>query len=314
MGLPLIALLSFLALTLACGALMLFVRDATVGAPPETAARQEAESSEHTSRTERAAGPAKRTEFSEKKADDAFGRLVLETGLDCSPVAAMLLLVVCGLAVGGSLFVWYEDLLPGLVGLLVGMLAAMGFLLYRRSRRLRTMHEQLPDVLDLMARAVRAGKSLEQAINLVGTEMAEPLAAEFRRCSSQLDMGLSMSAAMRSLSRRIRLTETRIMATTLTVHRQTGGNLTVTLERLAEVIRQRLSSRRRFRAAMAGGRFATILIASIGPLAFLYLVKWQPEYTKNFFEQPLGWGLLGTVVFLQAVGLIWIAGILRNEN
>jgi tight adherence protein B len=108
--------------------------------------------------------------------------------------------------------------------------------------------------------------------------------------------------------------ETRILATTLAVHRQAGGNVTHTLERLAEVMRQRLTARGRFRAAMAGGRFATFLIAAIGPLAFFYLVRWQPEYSHSFFDQPLGLALLATVVLLQVIGLTWIAGLLRTEH
>ena len=242
-----------------------------------------------------------------------FVRLVNDSGVDMPPEAAQLLLVLTGLLVGGGLFIWNSNLLAALLGMIAGMLIPLLWLLYRRSVRLRTIQEQLPNALDLLVRAVRAGESLDQAIELVGTEVPDPLGSEFRRCAAQLHMGLSLHAAVRLLSQRISLMEIRIFATTVMVHRQAGGNLALTLERVAEVVRDRLSYRRRFRAATAGGRFAAMLIATLGVAAFLFMMIWQPDYLNAFFEQPLGWVLLLTAVALQVVGLLIVAALLRVD-
>lgn len=244
----------------------------------------------------------------------AFVRLVYESGIDMPPEAAQLLVVLCGLLVGGSLFVlWQDEPLPGILGFIVGMSLPIFYLIYLRINRMRIMQEQLPDALDLLVRAVRAGESLDQAIELVGTETQEPLGSEFRRCAAQMHMGLSLHAAVRLLAQRVSLMEVRIFATTVMVHRQTGGNLAVTLERVADVVRDRISYRRRFRAATAGGRFAAILIACLGILAFSYMLFFEPEYLNAFFAEPIGWMVLTAAVILQLLGLLWVASLLKVD-
>jgi tight adherence protein B len=247
------------------------------------------------------------------RVDRAFNRLAVESGAVWSPLAALMLILACGLAAGGAAFIWYDDLLAGLAAAPGGMLVGLLALLFWRARRLRNIQQQLPEVLDLLARAVRAGESLEQATDLVGREMAGPLGAEFRRVAQQLQMGLSINAVMRALARRVRLMEVRILATALMVHRRTGGNLPLTIDRLAGVVRDRLNYRRQFRAATAGGRFATVLITVIGPLVTLYMLTCQPEYIRSLLAQPLGWTLLGVAILMQVVGLSWIVGLLRTR-
>jgi len=126
-------------------------------------------------------------------------------------------------------------------------------------------------------------------------------------------MGLSMEAAMRSLTRRAPLTEMRILAATFMVQRQTGGNLPLTLERLAGVIRDRLSYYRQFRASTAASRIGTVLIALAGPAVAAYMLIWQPDYIRNFAEMPGGWTLLAIAIVLQVIGLAWILSLLRSD-
>ena len=148
---------------------------------------------------------------------------------------------------------------------------------------------------------------------MVGNNAPKPLAAEFCRCSGQLQMGLSLSAAIRALTRRVPLAEMRILAATLMVQRQTGGNLPVTLERLAQVCRDRLSYYRQFRAATAAGRGAAILIAAISVGAAAYLLFGRPEYAQDFFEQPQGYAMLAIAIGLMIIGLTWIFKLLKVD-
>jgi tight adherence protein B len=122
-----------------------------------------------------------------------------------------------------------------------------------------------------------------------------------------------MSAVMRALVHRLQLTDIRIFTTTLTVHRQTGGNLAWTLERLAGVIRERLAYRRQMRASTAAGRMSATLIAAIGPLLFVYLFFAEPQYVSGLTQSPLGQSLLAAAVFLEIAGLLWIARMLRSD-
>lgn len=244
----------------------------------------------------------------------AIRRVVLDSGLDVQPIAAVLLMLLCGTALGGSLAIAFDHPLPGLAGMMLGMAVGYVYFAICRARRMKALQEQLPDAFDLLMRAVRAGESLDQAIALAAEEVPKPLGVEFQRCARQIDMGLSVASVADGFARRVPLTDAQIFATTLTVHRQAGGNLAMTLERLAQVVRDRLSYRRQFRAASAGGRAAAILISSVGFIAFCVLLIWQPQYLAPLFHERSGNIVLVSIVVLQIVGLTWVAALLRHDD
>ena len=123
-----------------------------------------------------------------------------------------------------------------------------------------------------------------------------------------------MSAVVKSLSRRIRLVDFQILATTLAVQRQTGGNLAETLQRMAVVIRDRMNTRRHLRSATAAGRASAMLIATICPLAYLFMFFWQPEHMKILYEDPLGQTMLCVAVALELTGILWVVALLRQQD
>jgi tight adherence protein B len=245
--------------------------------------------------------------------DHHFGRVVIESGWDCTPIAASLFLLCCGLVAGGVLFLTTDNLLIAAIGMLFGSIFALAMVIVYRAKRMKAIGEQLPEVVDLLARAVRAGESLDQAIKLVGEKAGRPLAIEFRRCAGQLEMGLSVSVAMRALAHRIQTLDMKILTNTLSVHQQTGGELVTTLDRLAVVLRDRLAYRRQLRATTAAGRFSALLVASIGPLLFGYMFLFQPQYASKLVSLPIGQVLLGIAVALEIIGLAWISRLLKPE-
>lgn len=245
--------------------------------------------------------------------DWRFRRLVYQTGLDLGAMPAFLLMVIVGLLIGGPAFLWRDDPLTGATGMAVGMTLPLLYFIYARGQRLAKIREQLPDCMDLMSRAVRAGETLDQAVAQVGAEVPEPVGVEFKRAARQLEMGLSVPAAMRGLTQRAPLTEMRILSTTVNIQRRSGGNLATTLDRLAGVVRDRLSYQRQFAAATGASRMATIMMALVGPAVFAFMTTFQPEYIQRFFTLPGGTLLLSAAVVLEVVGVIWVAGVLRNN-
>lgn len=245
--------------------------------------------------------------------DQALERLVLESGVSASSLTVTLFLVLSGLICGGGVLLWTDDLVSSVIGFLVGMGAPLPYLSLRRAGRIRDVQSQLADAMDLMSRATRAGESLDQAIALVGERSPEPLGLEFRRCARHLQMGLSVSAAMRALVHRLPIMDIRILATTLSVHRQAGGNLALTLERMARVVRDRMSYRQQIRSVTAAGRFSAMLIATVGPLLFLYLFTFERDYVGKLLDLPLGNLMLALAVVLEIVGLVWISRLIRTE-
>ncbi len=245
--------------------------------------------------------------------DYRFREMIHQSGLEVAPEAAFLLMVLSGLVVGGGLLMWRDDLLLAVVGFVIGFVLPWAYYVYRRNERLAAVREQLPGSMDLIARAVRAGETLDQAVDGAGRDTMEPLGVEWRRAARHLEMGLSVPAAMRSMTQRVPLMELRILGTALNVQRRTGGNLPTTLERMSHVIRDRLSYQRQFKAATGASRMATLLIALAGPAVFAYMMTFQPDYMGQFFNLPGGWALLTVAGVLQFVGLVWVWNLLRND-
>jgi tight adherence protein B len=129
----------------------------------------------------------------------------------------------------------------------------------------------------------------------------------------QFDMGLSVEATMRALTRRVPLTEMQILASTLIVQRRAGGHLAETLETLVRVLRDRLNFQRHFRATTAAARLSAFLIGFGGPLIAIALWTWQPQYLQSLTSSPQGRTLLLIAVILYLVGLVWALRLLRAK-
>ncbi len=243
--------------------------------------------------------------------DNWFFRLLHESGLGWDATTGSLLIVLSGLVIGGALFLWEEQPLAAGWGVLVGSLLPLGYFVRKRRQRRKCFQEQLPSALDMLARSVRAGQSLDQAFDLLGRHAPEPLAAEFRQAAQQLELGMSMPAVMRCFLYRVPLDDVRIFATTLAVHRETGGNVAEALERLAAVVRERLSYRRQLRVATGAGKISAILVGSVAPLVFLFFFIFRPEYLRSMLESPLGQSMFVLGIVLELVGLVWTARLLR---
>ncbi|MFO0819760.1 MAG: type II secretion system F family protein [Pirellulales bacterium] len=305
LGPNLIALIAFLGIAsalaaIAWGARDLFGRNSDDADAPQTLKRLP--------RFEEEANPGLL-----KQIDQWLDRTLYWSGLQINGFAASLLVLLVVLAAGGAAFVATENEMFAAVAGLFGFGLVIMSLEVRKRRRLRRYEEQFPAALDLLARAVRAGESIEQAMGVVGEALREPAGPEFQRCAGQLDLGLSLAASMRSLSQRVDQMDTRIFATTLSVHRDSGGNLPITLERLAEVIRDRMSYQRQLRSVTAAGRYSALLIAVIGPLLFGYFFLVHPEYGGKLTGDPIGRYLLVVAIVSEVVGIAWIMRLLRSD-
>lgn len=245
--------------------------------------------------------------------DRRFYLMVRESGLGLTPAAAILLILLAGLAVGGGVYVWRESVLPAVATGLVAMGLVILYLIAKQAAYRRELYKMLPGAIELLARAVRAGESVDQAIGLVGESTPDPLGREFRRAASQMEMGLSLAAAMQAMARRLGIMELRILAAALTVQRRSGGNLAVTLERIAAVIRDRQAYRSQFRANTAGARYGAVLIILCMPFYLFFILFVEPEFGEAFFASMTGWFILLAAVALMLLGVAWIFSLLRTD-
>jgi tight adherence protein B len=255
--------------------------------------------------------PARGTSGPVASFDRGFIDLLRDAGLTWDPTSAVFVFLLLGTICGAILFFFDERIEPAVVAGLVGAILPALYLLFLRARRQTLLQDQLPAALETLARSIRAGRTLDQAIGLLGEHSPEPLAREFRWCAKQLDLGLGLPVVVRSLVRRVRLYDVRILAATLAVHRQTGGNVVTVLERLAQVVRERINFRRQLRATTAAGRLSAGMVAMVAPGVFLYFFFFRQDYVGTMLQSPLGQSLLAVIVLLEVVGLVWTARLLR---
>jgi len=246
--------------------------------------------------------------------DSAFTRMVERTGLDMDTTLALGIMLFFGVAAGAAMFIWQFEDDPWLAipAFLVGCLIPLAFYMYRQRVWRRRMQAQLPDALYLLARSVRAGRSIDQAIHLVGDSGVQPLAREFSRMHRQLELGLSLPQTLQSTANRLDLVDFNVFASVLSLHRGTGGNLPQFLDRLAAAVRDRNQFEGQYRAATVLGRYSAIFIMTLAIASFCYLFFFQKEWAMKFFDTRYnyhGLYLLGIAICLELVGggiVLWL--------
>lgn len=303
----LVSLISFASIASGCGALFLGVRELFAWGGKDAAVKRELRRLPRL-RDEDAVGAGAIESF-----DAWFERTLYVSGTNLTPIEGGLLVCLVTLAGAGAVFLATLSELFTLLVAAILVFVVFSILVILARRRMEQFEHQFPMALDLLARAVRAGESFDQSLLLVGEASQEPVASELKRCAKQLELGLAMQTCMRGLAQRINLMDVRIFTTAVAVHRDAGGNLSLTLERLAEVIRDRHSYHRQLRSITGAGRLSSMLITALGPVLFTYLFVFQPEYGRKLVDDPTGQWMLVVAVVLQLIGIVWVLKLLKSD-
>ncbi|HYY93501.1 MAG TPA: type II secretion system F family protein [Pyrinomonadaceae bacterium] len=202
---------------------------------------------------------------------------------------------------------WVISLAAGLVA------AAIPFIhvFWKRSQRLRSFLELLPDALDLMSRALQAGHAFPEALHMVSTEMPEPIATEFRKTYEEQNLGLSLKLALENLSERVPLLDLRLCITAILIQRETGGNLAEVLEKVAYTIRERFRILEDLKTLTTSSRMSAWILCGLPIFIALAVTVMNPEYMSVLWSDPRGHTLLAVAVALQITGMLVIRKILR---
>ena len=189
----------------------------------------------------------------------------------------------------------------------------LAYLAIKRWRRRKLIAQQLPEAMEILADGVRSGRSFEQAMELVARDAPAPLSQEFADSASQLRLGQSPVAVLERMVCRLPLAEFKILAITILVHRQTGGNLALLVERLAAATRDRQEFRGHVRAMTAGSKISAIGLF-VGTFAAVGLLAWmEPAYLGDFLASPMGPPLLAVAIVLDLVGFVWVWRIAKVD-
>jgi tight adherence protein B len=226
------------------------------------------------------------------------------------------LLSACGLCFVVAAYLVYlkfDSVLIGLgVGLLIGA-APFGWVLFKRSQRLDKFQQGLPEALDLMVSALRAGHSLVAAMGSVARECADPIGCEFKSCFEEQNYGLEMKTAMDNMINRVPLQDLRIVGTAIMIQKESGGNLAEVLDKTSHVVRERFRLKRQVQVHTAQGRMTGWVLTCLPIVLGIALYVVNPELMRILWTTPIGIKMLWGAFFMLVVGGLIIRHIVNME-
>jgi tight adherence protein B len=238
-------------------------------------------------------------------------RYLAQAGLPWS-VATLVLssIALAGMGLGLAHLAHQPFATGGLAALVLGALP-LAWVMQVRHRRLRKLQQQLPEALELITRALRAGHAFPSGIQMLSEEMNDPIAGEFRVVHEQVTYGVSIQQALTNLCERVPLTDLRYFVVAVLIQRQSGGNLTEVLGNLSKLIRERLKLLARVRVLSSEGRLSAWVLAVLpfGIGALLNVVN--PEFMQPLWNDPIGITMLKTLAVMMMLGIIVLVKIIK---
>lgn len=182
---------------------------------------------------------------------------------------------------------------------------------WKRKKRFDAFLEHLPDALDLMSRALSAGHAFSEALQMVSSEMPEPIAGEFRKTYEEQNLGLSLKLALENLTQRMPLLDLRMCVTAVLIQRETGGNLAEILEKVAYTIRERFRIMGDLKTLTTSSRISAWLLCGLPIFVTFAITAMNPEYMSILWKDQRGHYLIVSALFLQVTGMLIVRKILR---
>ncbi len=244
---------------------------------------------------------------------ERLSNLIEQSGRETPAYRIALLSIVFMIvgAVGGWIVSreWQIVLAAAFVGLLLPYLNVLRL----RAQRLAKLEEQMPEAIDVIQRALKAGHPFSQCLKLVAEDMDEPIAREFELTFADISYGNDPRRALLGLLQRVPSVSVTALITAVLVQRETGGNLAENLARISGVIRGRFRFQRKVKTLSAEGRMSGWVL-SMTPLV-LFGIMWlmQPDYITLLTEHPRGPTLIYTAIGMGTVGVLWIRRLVRIE-
>jgi tight adherence protein B len=241
------------------------------------------------------------------KWSDKLRNFIGQAGMKVKPGRLILLsaiLAIAGFLVGSRMT---DSAMLALLFIPVGALIPIGVIAFKRRGRLKSFEKIFPEAIDLLGRAVRAGHSFSTGLEMITTELPEPVSGEFRTTFEEQNFGLPLRDALLNFAERIPLIDVRFFVTAVLIQKDTGGNLAEILDNLAHVVRERFRILGEVKIKTAQGRLTAAILISLPPIMGFILRFLNPSYMKPLFTDPAGPYIIALAVFLQVVGslMLW---------
>lgn len=227
---------------------------------------------------------------------------------------AIVTVVVAGIGfVLGRQLEWILGPTAPLIAAMLSAVICWSFRSRQQNKRLTAMEEQFPDALDFLARSVRAGNAFSTGLELLAAEVAEPLKSEFLKVTREMALGANMEDALHGLVERVALFEVRFFVAAVLVQRETGGNLSEVLGKLAGAVRERLRLRGQVKAASGQGRLTARVLTCLPVVTMVMLELISPDYIGAMINDPVGRNLLAAAVVSLLLGHLVMKRLIRIE-
>jgi tight adherence protein B len=195
----------------------------------------------------------------------------------------------------------------------VGLAAPLLWLRHRQQRRLAAFQEQLPEALDMLVSAMRAGYSFQTAMRFVGEEIPAPLGAEFVQFYDEQRLGVEVRTALLALQERSASQDMKMFVTAVLIHRDTGGNLSEVLTNIADVMRQRSDVHRQVDTLTAQSKLSARILAVLPLLVFGAVLSMDRDFIRPMIDQSVGRFMLGYAAVSVILGYVILMRIAKVE-
>jgi len=238
-------------------------------------------------------------------------RLLAQADLPWTAGKLMLICVAVWLGAGYLIYLRTRSALLGLALGLVAAAAPLLYVLWTRRRRMRKIQQKLPETLDLMVSALRAGHSMGNALGAAAKEAPDPIGRELRLCFEEQNFGANLRTALENLLERVPLQDLRIITTAMLIHKESGGNLAEVLEKTSHVIRDRFRLQQQIKVHTAQGRLTGVVLMSLPLVIGTAIYISNPAYISLLFTRSLGHKMIAGAAVMNFIGIMIIRKIIN---
>jgi len=183
-------------------------------------------------------------------------------------------------------------------------MAPFFYISVKKRRRMEKFQRQLPDALDLIARALKAGHAFTGGLRMVADELGDPIGTEFEKTLNEINFGVGIPEALKNLPNRVDCPDLKFFITSVIIQRETGGNLAEILTKLGYLIRERFKLQNRVQVLSAEGKLSAIILITIPFFIALALTILNPAYIRSLFIDPIGKVLVAFALVMMVIGIL----------
>jgi tight adherence protein B len=239
-------------------------------------------------------------------------RFILQSGLNWTVAKLLSACIILGVVALFAVQVFaHQSFLWGLAAAVVFGAIPVMYVRYMRIRRMAKIERQLPDTLDLITRALRAGHAFPSALKMSGEEMAQPIAGEFSTVHDEINFGVSLQQALSHLCERVPITDLRYFVVAVLTQRESGGNLTEILGNLSHLVRERLKLMAKVRVLSSDAKLSAWILGLMPFFLGAVMSLLNPEFMKPLWTDPIGISIIRSMLIVMLVGVFIMRKIVR---